>query len=212
VDDTQEPSREVDDEQLGARIVLQLDVVERIPEGVEGTFDVAAEDGDAVDDLVEQLPGGDRDVGGEDRGTAGQERLREGAVPAVPVKLPTVPVIGGRVGPGGQRLAQAGSSVAGADVAVPPDRVGEFHEPAVLLGDLKGREPPGWPPVDHPCRFGHPGSSLGAARSVFAVDLQAGWSWPNVFLRCLRSVGVCAARRVGRGRLRVGEDVDQAPA
>jgi hypothetical protein len=62
----------VDDEQLGARVALKLVVVEGIPEGVEGTFYVAAEHGDAVDDFVEQLPGGDRDVGGEDRGSAGQ--------------------------------------------------------------------------------------------------------------------------------------------
>jgi len=48
-----------------------------------------------------------------------------------------VEIVGGCVGPSGEGLAEPGRSVAGADVPVPADGVGELDEPAVLFGDLE---------------------------------------------------------------------------
>lgn len=50
----------------------------------------------------------------------------------VAVGEPTVTVVHGRIGASGERLTDAGRPIAGADVTVPPDGIGELGEPAVL--------------------------------------------------------------------------------
>jgi len=125
---------------------------------------------------------------------------------AVPVALPPVVVVGGGVGAGREGLAQAGCAVAGADVAVPADGVGELDEPAVLLGDLE---------VDQPARRARPRNALDLlchgpctfrwSGSVFGVQLQA--------RRCRRwrhgDPGVAGA--AAGGWPRIVEQLGQAP-
>ena len=95
-------------------------------------------------DLEVQSAAGDVHQRRVEQGSAVDERLRQDRAAAIPVALPPVVVIRGGVGPGRQGFAQAWCAVAGTDVAVPADRVGELHEPAVLLGDLEVDQPAGW--------------------------------------------------------------------
>jgi hypothetical protein len=68
VDDTQEPSREVDDQQFGVAVLVGVQVELGVVAGIVDALDVGAEAMDAEVDLEVQLPGGDRDVRGEHRG------------------------------------------------------------------------------------------------------------------------------------------------
>ena len=65
VDDTQEPSREVDDQQFGVAVLVEVQVEFWVVAGIVDAFDVGAEAVDAEVDFEVQLPGGDRDVRGE---------------------------------------------------------------------------------------------------------------------------------------------------
>jgi hypothetical protein len=91
---------------------------------------------DAEVDLHEKLPGGDREGWGDIA-----VRLASSVSGRVESRLyrvdpPVVEVVGGGVGPCGEGLAQAWRAVAGADVAVAADCVGELDESSVLRREI----------------------------------------------------------------------------
>ena len=90
-------------------------------------------------DLGFEFAGGGGDTGGEHGGAAGQQSRWEDRSASESVACPLVVVVGCGVGAGGQCFADAGCAVAGADVAVAADGVGEFDEPAVLPGGQERR-------------------------------------------------------------------------
>ena len=154
------------------------------------------------------------DVRSERQGAAGQQRCGQGAVAAIPVHGPAVPVVGRRVRPCGQRLAQARGAVAGTDVAVAADGVGELDEPAVLLGDLKADQSPRWPGGRSASLMCSAISSLPICfgGSVFAVQLEpgAGASAGSPPIFCV-ALGAPSSGRPPDGR-GLGEQFDQAAA
>jgi len=109
---------------------------------VQCPVDVGAEHiGLQVHFQVEASPG-DVHFRGVERGAAGHQRCRQDGAAGIPLGVPPVPVIACGVGAGGEGLAQAGRAVAGTDVTVPADGVGEFDETSVLLGHLESHQPP----------------------------------------------------------------------
>jgi len=170
--------------------------------GLKHRWNVRAQGVDVVRDLVVKLPGGHRHFPGEHHGTAFQQRRL--CFPCCTGDSPTVPNPHWRRRCGRTKSSQAGRPVAGADVAVPADGVGELAEPAVLLGDLEARQPQRRPLVDHHTRVGHGGSLPKLRWSVLAVKLD-----PNRFRSGLVHWG--SNRTHGhRRRLGLGEEVDDA--
>ena len=131
---------------------------------------------DVEPDFQVELPGGDGEVRGVHHCPAFHQRRGHHRVRVVPISVPAVVVVGSGVGAGGQGLSQAWRSVAGTDVTVPADGVGELDEPSVLFGDLEAGQPPWCSLGRRPAVARSSGSPWLAMQcgSVVAVELQPG--------------------------------------
>ena len=140
-----EPIGLVDDDELGQVWDVDVQVDVGVALRVQCPVDVGAQGLGEQVDLEVEAPAGDVHQRRVEQGSAGDQRVWKDGAPAVPVAGPLVVVVGGGVGAGRQRLTQSGCAIAGADVTVPADRIGELQEAAMLLGDLEVHQSAGRP-------------------------------------------------------------------